>query len=110
MSFETECVPFLPVSGEAERTVTRQLSVGAVASVEAGVVPGVIAAHGHRQPGPPAEGQSDMSEDKHMVLYLRSHRGHTVRGSSGSRAAEFAVFLPKQENLPAVLHRGEHKV
>lgn len=39
------CVSLLPVSDEAWGTVAGQLSVGAVASVEAGVVPRVIATH-----------------------------------------------------------------
>lgn len=47
-------VSLLPVSDEARRTVTGQLPVGAVASIEAGVVPRVIAAHWDRQLGPPA--------------------------------------------------------
>lgn len=47
-------VSLLPVSDEAWRTVAGQLSVGAVAPVEAGVVPRVVAAHWNRQLGPPA--------------------------------------------------------
>lgn len=43
---------FLPVPNEARRTVTGQLSVSAVASVEAGVVPGVVSTHRNWQLGP----------------------------------------------------------
>lgn len=48
------CVSLLPVSDEAWGTVAGQLSVGAVASIEAGVVPRVIATHGNGQLGPSA--------------------------------------------------------
>lgn len=40
---------FLPVSSESGWTVTGQLSLCAVASIEAGVVPGVISTHRNRQ-------------------------------------------------------------
>lgn len=51
---------FLPVSNEARQTVTGQLSVRAVASIEAGVVSRVIAAHRNRQLGRSGRRQSDM--------------------------------------------------
>lgn len=49
----------LPVSDEAGGTDARQLSVRAVASVEAGVVARVVAAHGNRQLRPPVRRQPD---------------------------------------------------
>lgn len=50
----------IPVSDEAGYTVTGQLSVGAVASIEAGVVSGVVAAHRNRQLRPSGRRQSHM--------------------------------------------------
>lgn len=56
----TSRIRFLPVSDEARRTLTGQLSVGAVAPVEAGVVSSVITAHRNRQLLSSGRRQSDM--------------------------------------------------
>lgn len=63
------CCSFLPVSSEAEGAVAGQLSVGAVASVEAGVVSGFIAAHRNRKLRP--SGWERKTTTSHLKLFFR---------------------------------------